>query len=84
MNEHNEQEWFSAVYLAHAMLELEAYPEFHISKQDLKIGALELLKGLIDRHEGTFPVLSQKTKEILTLIDAFAVVQTARTGGGRH
>ena len=84
MNKHNEREWFSAVYLAHAMLELEAYPEFQISKHDLKIGALELLKGLIDKHEGTSPALSQKTREILTLIDAFAVVQTAQTGGGRH
>ena len=84
MNEFNKQEWFSAVYLAHILLELEAYPEFHISEHDLKIGAFELLKGLIDRHDGKSPVLSQKTREIITLINANAVIQTAQTGGGRH
>jgi hypothetical protein len=80
----NESEWFAAVYLAHAMLELHAYPEFHITKKDLNAGAMQMLKGLIDKHDGGKPELSKKTREIISLIQAHAVSEVARTGGGRH
>lgn len=79
-----DSEWFSAVYLAHSMLELDAYPAFDISKEDLKIGAMQLLRGLIDKHDGLQPSLSQKTKEIIALINAHAVSDIAKNGGGRH
>jgi hypothetical protein len=78
----NPTEWFSAVFLANAMLELPDYPDFNITENDLKNGAMDMLRGLIARHDGMQPKLSDKTKEIIALIQTCAATEIAKNGGG--
>lgn len=80
----NEKEWFSAVFLAHSMLSLPPRDDFGITEIDLKNAATEFLQGLIDRSEGKTPRLSEKTREIIAILDSEAVMHIAKTGGGVH
>jgi hypothetical protein len=81
-NKFNQKEWFSAVYLASAMLSLPPCPEHNITENDLKKTAKEYLDGLIAISNGKAPTLSYKAQEITALLESFAVVHTASTGGG--
>lgn len=81
-NPFNPKEWFSAVYLAHSILQLPPREDFDISEDDLKNAAIEYLAGLIARHDGGQPVLSDKTREITALIFADSICEIASNGGG--
>lgn len=78
----NPREWFSAVFLAHSILQLPPREDFDISADDLKNAAMEYLAGLIARHGGGQPVLSDKTREITALIFTESTCEIARNGGG--
>jgi len=78
----NQKEWFSAVYLAKALLELPSRPDFDISDDDLKAAAHDYLSGLIARHDGGIPTLSEKTRQITALIQAGAMIEVLKNGGG--
>jgi len=82
MSNMNENEWFAAVFLARHLLELSPYEQFEITLSDLKKGAIELLDGLIARHDGGEPRLSEKTREIISLIQSYASIEIAKNGGG--
>jgi hypothetical protein len=78
----NEKEWFSAVFMAKSMLELTPNPEFNITEQDLKNTAMEYLNGLIARHDGNQPTLSDKAREITSILQSYATIEIAKNGGG--
>lgn len=82
MNKMNEKEWFSAVFLARHLLDLSAHEPLDITLNDLRSGAIELLDGLIARYDGGVPSLSEKTREIISLVQTYASIETAKNGGG--
>jgi hypothetical protein len=78
----NEQEWFSAVYMAKVLLELPENKDFNISLDELKTAAWEYLNGLIERYDGNQPTLSDRTSEISFFLETCAAINNARDGGG--
>ncbi|MBP7229605.1 MAG: hypothetical protein KA997_04105 [Moraxellaceae bacterium] len=82
MSKFNENEWYSAVYMAKSCLELTPRPTFGITESDLKVAAHDFLNGLIARLEGRAPTLSEKTREIVSLLNSEAVMEIAKNGGG--